>query len=83
LQPFLADKYGCHSELLAKKRGRNAYKYVVIESTSPTYEQTTSRFHPYFTSAPELADLLAHCPSQLTKAFEGRLPWLAGKVLAH
>ncbi|GAA6029053.1 hypothetical protein JCM8097_001570 [Rhodosporidiobolus ruineniae] len=47
LEPFLRDTYGCHGQLLAKRRKRNPFR----------------RFHSYHSSAPELARLLEYCPS--------------------
>ncbi|KLO17696.1 hypothetical protein SCHPADRAFT_821127 [Schizopora paradoxa] len=45
-KPYETDLYGCHGTLLEKRRLRNVHH----------------RAHPYFTSAPELAELLAWCP---------------------
>lgn len=59
LEPFTRDRYGCKGNLLAKKRTRNALR----------------RFHGYFSSAPELADLLDYCPKKDNEVFPGRLPW--------
>ncbi len=42
------DPYGCHGSLLKKRRLRNVHH----------------RAHPYFVSAPELAELLAWCPEK-------------------
>lgn len=61
--PYSVDTYGCHDLLLSKRRGRNPF----------------IRFHPYHTSAPELAPLLEWCPGPIeggqTAVFDGRLPW--------
>lgn len=61
--PFTLDTYGCHSVLLNKRRQRNPHL----------------RFHPYYTSSPELAALLDWCPGDAEggKAvlFKGPLPW--------
>lgn len=61
--PYTADTYGCHPPLLTKRRGRNPF----------------SRFHSYYTSAPELAGLLDWCPGPQqggqTTLFPGALPW--------
>ncbi|KAK0566629.1 hypothetical protein OC861_003152 [Tilletia horrida] len=59
---FAKDMYGCHGNLLEKRKKRNP----------------TRRFHPYFTSAPEIADLLDWCPpedSGLQGIYRGTLPW--------
>jgi len=59
---FAKDMYGCHGALLEKRKKRNP----------------TRRFHPYFTSAPEVADLLDWCPaadSGLQGIYRGTLPW--------
>ncbi|KAF8160902.1 hypothetical protein B0H34DRAFT_356992 [Crassisporium funariophilum] len=67
--PYTLDKYGCHSMLLTKRRQRNPY----------------SRFHPYYTSAPELAPLLDWCPGAAqggeATLFEENLPWDHLKIL--
>jgi hypothetical protein len=42
------------------------------------HRNPTRRFHPYFTSAPEMADLLNWCPpdgSGLQGIFRNSLPW--------
>lgn len=61
--PFTLDTYGCHSVLLNKRIQRNPYL----------------RFHPYYTSSPELAALLDWCPGNTEGGtdvlFEGPLPW--------
>lgn len=61
--PYLHDTYGCHDVLLAKRRARNQ----------------GARFHPYFTSAPELAGLFNWCPNDVnggqTAVYNGPLPW--------
>ncbi|GAA5922133.1 hypothetical protein JCM3775_003502 [Rhodotorula graminis] len=59
LEPFLADTYGCHGGLLAKRRKRNPYR----------------RVHGYHSSAPELRRLLEYCPASGTTLFKGALPW--------
>ncbi|KAK0532346.1 hypothetical protein OC835_003367 [Tilletia horrida] len=59
---FSKDMYGCHGALLEKRKKRNP----------------TRRFHPYFTSSPEIADLLDWCPppdSGLQGIYRGTLPW--------
>ncbi|KAJ8521192.1 hypothetical protein ONZ45_g2079 [Pleurotus djamor] len=57
--PYSQDLYGCHSYLLSKRRQRNPFL----------------RFHPYHSSAPELADLLDWCPDAPVMTFSGSLPW--------
>ncbi|KAJ7594674.1 hypothetical protein C8J56DRAFT_1161250 [Mycena floridula] len=57
--PYSKDLYGCHSELLAKRRGRNRFL----------------RFHSYFSTAPELRQLLDWCPRNPTSLFSRKLPW--------
>ncbi|CAE6459224.1 unnamed protein product [Rhizoctonia solani] len=57
--PYMRDLYGCHDFLAAKRRLRN----------------TAARFHPYHSSAPELADLLDWCPPSRHQLFSGPLPW--------
>ena len=62
--PYSVDTYGCHDVLLSKRRSRNPF----------------IRFHPYFTSSPELAPLFNWCPSSSvdggqTAVFSGPLPW--------
>lgn len=61
--PFTLDTYGCHSVLLNKRIQRNPYL----------------RFHPYYTSSPELAALLDWCPGDAEGGkdvlFKGPLPW--------
>ncbi|EJD37504.1 hypothetical protein AURDEDRAFT_116756 [Auricularia subglabra TFB-10046 SS5] len=61
--PYSKDLYGCHGELLAKRRKRNPFH----------------RFHSYYTSSPELAGLLDYCPGHLdggqTHIYPGALPW--------
>jgi len=47
-KPYERDLYGCHGTLLEKRRIRNVHH----------------RAHPYFASAPELAELLAWCPEE-------------------
>ncbi|GAA5856611.1 hypothetical protein JCM8547_005890 [Rhodosporidiobolus lusitaniae] len=59
LEPFLRDTYGCHGQLLAKRRKRNPAR----------------RFHSYFSSAPELTRLLEYCPSNPTTLYPYPLPW--------
>ncbi|PWN27754.1 hypothetical protein BDZ90DRAFT_232149 [Jaminaea rosea] len=59
---FERDMYGCHGRLLSKRRDRNP----------------TRRFHPYYTSAPEIADLLNWCPGDnlgLQGVYRDSLPW--------
>lgn len=59
---FERDMYGCHGVLQAKRRMRNP----------------TRRFHSYYTSAPELADLLDWCPPDevgLQGVYPHHLPW--------
>ncbi|EPQ26036.1 uncharacterized protein PFL1_06489 [Pseudozyma flocculosa PF-1] len=59
---FDKDMYGCHNALKAKRIQRNP----------------TRRFHPYFSSAPEIADLLNWCPadmSGLQGIYPHNLPW--------
>ncbi|TFK74537.1 hypothetical protein BDN72DRAFT_833017 [Pluteus cervinus] len=63
-KPYSRDLYGCHSNLQAKRRQRNVH----------------TRFHPYYTSCPELQALLNWCPSPSDNAdeealFSGSLPW--------
>jgi len=61
--PYSMDLYGCHSELLAKRRKRNPF----------------IRFHSYYTSSPELWSLIDWCPTASDGAeaglFKGDLPW--------
>ncbi|KAI0766845.1 hypothetical protein BD413DRAFT_141300 [Trametes elegans] len=61
--PYTEDSYGCHGPLLAKRRARNPFL----------------RFHPYYSSAPELGALLNWCPDRSqggqTAVFAGPLPW--------
>ncbi|KAK0486064.1 hypothetical protein IW261DRAFT_1559494 [Armillaria novae-zelandiae] len=57
--PYLKDFYGCHLDLLAKRKSRNPF----------------SRFHSYLTSSPELRELFEYCPSPSTTIFRGKLPW--------
>lgn len=59
---FERDMYGCHGKLLEKRRSRNP----------------TRRFHPYYTSAPEIADFLNWCPADdvgLQGIYPESLPW--------
>ncbi|CAO1638037.1 unnamed protein product [Parajaminaea phylloscopi] len=59
---FERDMYGCHGKLLEKRRTRNP----------------TRRFHPYYSSAPEIWDLLNWCPSDglgLQGVYRDSLPW--------
>ncbi|KDN45066.1 hypothetical protein K437DRAFT_256721 [Tilletiaria anomala UBC 951] len=59
---FERDMYGCHGELLAKRKSRNPAR----------------RFHPYFSSAPEIAGLLNWCPPDgvgLQGTYPKSLPW--------
>ncbi|GAC97065.1 hypothetical protein PHSY_004649 [Pseudozyma hubeiensis SY62] len=56
------DMYGCHGRLREKRIERNP----------------TRRFHPYMSSAPEIADLLDWCPapnSGLQGLYPENLPW--------
>jgi len=61
----MEDLYGCHGELLAKRRSRNPF----------------ARIHPYYTSAPPAVQaLLSWCPGspeedKMTTVFPGPLPW--------
>jgi len=48
--PYSMDLYGCHSQLLRKRKSRNH----------------ALRFHPYHTSSPELSALLEWCPADNT-----------------
>jgi len=48
--PYSKDLYGCHSELLRKRRARNR----------------SLRFHPYHTYSPELTSLMEWCPADNT-----------------
>lgn len=61
--PYLQDVYGCHDFLLSKRRSRNPF----------------NRFHPYFTSSPELVGLFNWCPGPSeggqTALYMGPLPW--------
>jgi len=61
--PYTLDTYGCHDLLLSKRRSRNPF----------------TRFHSYYTSAPELAVLFDWCPGpskgDQTTIFDGPLPW--------
>ncbi|KAJ1032683.1 hypothetical protein NDA16_000705 [Ustilago loliicola] len=59
---FDKDMYGCHGRLREKRIERNP----------------TRRFHPYMSSAPEIADLLNWCPapnSGLQGLYPENLPW--------
>jgi len=59
--PYSKDLYGCHDELLAKRRRRNPFQV----------------FHPYHTSAPEMAGLFEWCPLDdgRNEIYPGWLPW--------
>jgi len=61
--PYSLDLYGCHSMLLNKRRQRNPF----------------ARFHPYYTSCPEMGDLFDWCPDYRVGGenalFGGGLPW--------
>ncbi|PPQ98386.1 hypothetical protein CVT24_004065 [Panaeolus cyanescens] len=61
--PYSRDIYGCHTVLADKRRIRNPW----------------SRFHPYYTSSPDLAALMDWCPGEAqggaTALFNGPLPW--------
>ncbi|GAA97517.1 uncharacterized protein L969DRAFT_119958 [Mixia osmundae IAM 14324] len=59
LLPYQNDIYGCHTELLAKRKKRNPYR----------------RFHPYHVSNPELDKLMEWCPDDPTQIYTGSLPW--------
>ena len=67
-KPYTIDMYGCHSLLMNKRRLRNPF----------------ARFHPYYTSSPEIGPLLDWCPGAAeggeNAIFEGPLPW--DKVIA-
>lgn len=59
---FEKDMYGCHGALLNKRKARNPAR----------------RFHPYFSSAPEIAGLLNWCPPDqigLQGTYPQSLPW--------
>ncbi|EST06217.1 Rossmann-like alpha/beta/alpha sandwich fold [Kalmanozyma brasiliensis GHG001] len=59
---FDKDMYGCHGRLRQKRIERNP----------------TRRFHPYMSSAPEIADLLNWCPAEnsgLQGLYPENLPW--------
>ncbi|OSX66272.1 hypothetical protein POSPLADRAFT_1177689 [Postia placenta MAD-698-R-SB12] len=61
--PYTLDVYGCHDLLLSKRRARNPF----------------TRYHSYYTSAPELVPLFEWCPGSAdggqTMMFKGPLPW--------
>ncbi|ADV21719.1 cytoplasmic protein [Cryptococcus gattii E566] len=72
--PFLASPSGCHPPLSIKRLLRNPY----------------ARYHPYFTSCPELAGLFEWCPAiqsiradetwdgrmdEVGLGYPGRVPW--------
>ncbi|KAH9949011.1 hypothetical protein B0H21DRAFT_689161 [Amylocystis lapponica] len=61
--PYTLDTYGCHGSLLSKRRWRNPF----------------ARYHPYYTSSPELSTLLNWCPGTAdggeNTIFDGPLPW--------
>ncbi|KIO18967.1 hypothetical protein M407DRAFT_224281 [Tulasnella calospora MUT 4182] len=59
--PYSKDLYGCHDNLLAKRRRRNPFQI----------------YHPYHSSAPELTGLFEWCPagSDRNIIFPGPLPW--------
>ncbi|KIK68925.1 hypothetical protein GYMLUDRAFT_236808 [Collybiopsis luxurians FD-317 M1] len=57
--PYAKDLYGCHSELLRKRRSRNPH----------------SRFHPYHTSSSEISTLMEWCPTDADTLYNGILPW--------
>ncbi|OBZ67023.1 Uncharacterized protein C57A10.07 [Grifola frondosa] len=61
--PYTVDAYGCHGLLLSKRRSRNPF----------------IRYHSYYSSSPELGDLLNWCPGPdeggQTAIFAGPLPW--------
>ncbi|THV06708.1 hypothetical protein K435DRAFT_848786 [Dendrothele bispora CBS 962.96] len=58
--PYTKDVYGCHTQLLSKRLLRNPH----------------IRFHSYYTSSPELAELLDWCPDDTDTLFDKELPWL-------
>ncbi|KAF9564768.1 hypothetical protein CPC08DRAFT_705067 [Agrocybe pediades] len=61
--PYAKDIYGCHSTLINKRRQRNPF----------------SRFHPYYTSSPQISPLFDWCPGDSEGGgdalFKGTLPW--------
>jgi len=59
--PYSQDLYGCRAPLSTKRMMRNVFR----------------RFHPYHSSAPELAGLLDWCPVRGDGVFPGVLPWEA------
>lgn len=67
-QPFSEDLYGCFPPLSIKRISRNPF----------------SRYHPYYTSSPELAGLMDWCPVHKAHAqgvekgiYPGKVPWEA------
>ncbi|GAA5967958.1 hypothetical protein JCM3765_005559 [Sporobolomyces pararoseus] len=60
---FEKDLYGCHNndegDLGTKRIQRNPFR----------------RFHGYYTSAPELREILDYCPEKGDTLFNGKLPW--------
>ncbi|KAF8633638.1 hypothetical protein AX15_001325 [Amanita polypyramis BW_CC] len=61
--PYSKDLYGCHPFLSSKRRQRNPH----------------SRFHPYYSSNPDLDALLSWCSGDVdgssSAIFSGSLPW--------
>ncbi|KAG8863568.1 hypothetical protein FRB96_008308 [Tulasnella sp. 330] len=64
--PYSKDLYGCHDELIAKRRRRNPFQI----------------FHPYHISAPEMTGLFEWCPrgNHKTEIYPGWLPWAHAHV---
>ncbi|KAH7098402.1 hypothetical protein BKA62DRAFT_713073 [Auriculariales sp. MPI-PUGE-AT-0066] len=63
-KPYSTDLYGCQGQLLEKRRKRNPFH----------------RFHPYYTSSPEISGLLDFCPVPPVRntrvvVYDGHLPW--------
>lgn len=65
-QPYTRDLYGCTGELALKRISRNPF----------------AKFHPYYTTNPELAPLIDWCPAEGSSAgsveaqiYTGPLPW--------
>ncbi|MBW0565217.1 hypothetical protein O181_104932, partial [Austropuccinia psidii MF-1] len=56
---FEIDLYGCHGELLEKRKNRNPFR----------------RFHPYRDSCPEIKGLLDWCPINGIDPYPAQLPW--------
>ncbi|KAF5345270.1 hypothetical protein D9758_008499 [Tetrapyrgos nigripes] len=57
--PYTKDLYGCHTQLVFKRLLRNPHL----------------RFHSYYTSSPELRELLDWCPEDMDALFHQKLPW--------